>query len=103
MYKYILPHGECWFATTILALAVCLQFLMHSGISENIEVTQGLCTQRGFDTENKRLVLKVDCDGKSGKIHDAEFIAKYLEKPTPLYCTLYESERVKCNSSENDE
>lgn len=97
-----LSIGGCFLAAVCLLVIALLQMGILSVVENSTKTRQGNITVTGWGYEKwgDIVVMKVDCEGKEGRVRYGKDIAVYLQNPRkPLYGTLYASGRVRLQTS----
>lgn len=103
MKKLPLSIDRYIIVTLSLFLIAASQVGIHSIMENETEIWQGNVTLTSWDYErwSDVIVMKVDCDGKEGRVRYGKNIAAYLQNPRePLYGTLYASGKVVLQAQE---
>lgn len=96
----IMPRGLIFGLTGLLLLLA----LMQAGIAEVVDsftkvAKDTICMPQELTKKDGRVILKVDCNGKSGRVEDADIILEYTKNSAfSLLCTLYKTEKASCKT-----
>ncbi len=105
--KAVMPFGMMFALTAITSVIIAMQFVVHEAIQESTVVAAGqVCPVRSVENSKEGgflgfgssgPVVKFNCNGKEYSAEDTKLAVGYLQKPQPLVCTLYKTDKVKCH------